>query len=246
MLKYNRHSNIYLQRSYNKYGKDNFIFYPLIYIEYDENMLIKLEDWYIKHYDTMNDKVGYNLIVADRHEFTEEHKRKISVANTGRKHTEEARKNMSIAQTGKKQSKKTVEKRRLKLIGKIRPKEATEKTRLARLGTKHTEESKLKMSISQKKLHRKMSEENRKKISIANRGRKQSKEHIENTRLSRLKNSKKIDQLDLDGNYIKTFNSLTEAIKYLGKSKGGGNISNCCKNIKEHNTAYGYKWRYTV
>ena len=51
----------------------------------------------------------------------------------------------------------------------------------------------------------------------------------------------KIKQLDLNGNLINTFNSITEAAESL-KIKGCGNIVSCLKGrIK---TAYGFKWVY--
>jgi len=71
-LKHNRHCNKYLQSSYNKYGKDNFILE-----ECDKNNLINREQYYI---DTV--KPEYNLCkIADRPtglKHTEKHKRYMS------------------------------------------------------------------------------------------------------------------------------------------------------------------------
>ena len=53
---------------------------------------------------------------------------------------------------------------------------------------------------------------------------------------------KKINQYDLNDNYIKTFNSLKEAANSLNKKNIKGNISKCCKN--NNKTAYGFKWKY--
>ena len=41
-------------------------------------------------------------------------------------------------------------------------------------------------------------------------------------------------------NYLKTFNSVTEAANDVNGSTG--NISLCC--MGKHKTAYGYIWRY--
>lgn len=51
---------------------------------------------------------------------------------------------------------------------------------------------------------------------------------------------KPINQYDLDGNFIKTWNSGTEINKKLGFSHG--NICGCCRGKQK--TAYGFKWRY--
>jgi len=50
----------------------------------------------------------------------------------------------------------------------------------------------------------------------------------------------KVNQYDLDGNYIKTWNSLKEASEKLNIKYQG--ISKCCRNLRP--TAYGFKWKY--
>ncbi len=57
----------------------------------------------------------------------------------------------------------------------------------------------------------------------------------------------KIDQYSIDGKYIKTFNSASDAGKSLNKITKSGkgqssHIINCC--IGKRKTAYGYTWRY--
>lgn len=56
--------------------------------------------------------------------------------------------------------------------------------------------------------------------------------------------SKSVDQLDLNGNYIKTFPSTMEVERQLGIPHS--QISNVCKNKRNYKTAGGYKWRYSV
>lgn len=58
-LKRNCHNNIYLQRSFNKYGIDNFKTDILCYCELLE--LSNNESLYIKKYNSFNKKFGYNL-----------------------------------------------------------------------------------------------------------------------------------------------------------------------------------------
>lgn len=58
-LNNNIHSNTYLQNSWNKYGKNNFVF--TIIEKCDENIIDEKEKYWINHYNTMNDDFGYNL-----------------------------------------------------------------------------------------------------------------------------------------------------------------------------------------
>lgn len=55
--------------------------------------------------------------------------------------------------------------------------------------------------------------------------------------------SKKVNKYDLDGNYICTFNSITDARKSIERSSGGG-ICAAVNPNREGNTAYGYMWKY--
>ena len=55
-------------------------------------------------------------------------------------------------------------------------------------------------------------------------------------------NKIKINQYSLAGKYIKTFDSITEAIIELGKNYVGSQISTVCKGNRK--TAYNFQWRY--
>ena len=54
---------------------------------------------------------------------------------------------------------------------------------------------------------------------------------------------KSVVQLDINNNYINTYESLT-FIENIYPSWTVNNISKCCKKIEHYNTAYGYKWMY--
>ena len=58
-LNNNTHFNDYLQKSWNKYGSENFRFYVLEFC--DVNRLDNLEVYYIELYETLNRDKGYNL-----------------------------------------------------------------------------------------------------------------------------------------------------------------------------------------
>jgi hypothetical protein len=53
---------------------------------------------------------------------------------------------------------------------------------------------------------------------------------------------KEVGIYDLAGNFIKSFFSITEAMKQLGLSNKQGNICACLKGRQK--TAYGYIWKY--
>lgn len=52
-----------------------------------------------------------------------------------------------------------------------------------------------------------------------------------------------IVQLSLDNKIVAYYDSFLSAAKALGKKQGSA-ISESCRNIGYHKTAYGYKWRY--
>lgn len=104
-------------------------------------------------------------------------------------------------------------------------------------GKKHTDETKEK--ISQARIGKytgensprygvHVSEETKKKISEAKKG---------NMKV-------KVDQFDLDGNFIRTWNGIKQAADTLGIQQTG--ISACCRGVKYYNQSGGFIWRYHV
>lgn len=111
-------------------------------------------------------------------------------------------------------------------------------------GIKRSEETKKKISESKKGnkncIGRFMSKETREKIGNANRGRKltdKQKEHLSNIS----KNKKKVNQYDLNGNFIKQYESLKQAEKETGILSQ--NIGEVCRGQQKY--AKGYLWRYS-
>ena len=116
LLAEGKHHNPILQNSYNKYGKDNFLFEVLLFCDIDkldhfEQLLINIH------------KPRYNIrkdATSNRgHKTTDETKRKISDAQKGRKFSEEHRNNISVARKGKKLSLSadTIEKMKHRMTG---------------------------------------------------------------------------------------------------------------------------------
>lgn len=84
-----------------------------------------------------------------------------------------------------------------------------------------------------------LTEKTKEKLRIANIGKKQSNETI----LKRTKQFiKSIDMLTIDGKYIKTFSSITEASKTTNTHRG--HITEVCKGKRI--SANNYRWRYTI
>lgn len=90
-LNRNTHFNDYLQKSWNRYGKENFHFYVLEYC--DTEQLDDLEVYYIGLYETLNRDKGYNLTSGgtDNKAYSDETRAKISRALMGHKVSLESR-----------------------------------------------------------------------------------------------------------------------------------------------------------
>lgn len=125
-LENNKSNNIHLQRAYNKYGKEKFIFEILEYVnlsnddEYNKLILFNREDDWIKFYfpNTYNIRPSASSNLGIKR--SEEVKKKMSESRKGFKHTKQARKNMSDARKGKKCLSRTKEKISKTLKGRIR------------------------------------------------------------------------------------------------------------------------------
>lgn len=131
-------SNDILQKSWNKYGQENFEIMVIEELPKDDNILKKREDYWINFYDTMHPN-GYNLASAERIILSKYSRNKISEANKRR--YKERPESFAI-------KKETALK--ISLIHKERFKNNPELF-------KHSEETKRKMSISHK--GKKLSEE---------------------------------------------------------------------------------------
>lgn len=85
-------------------------------------------------------------------------------------------------------------------------------------------------------------------ISKSKKGKKLTSKHIQSltgkSKNHGFKLSKIINQYDLNNNFIKEYNSITEAATSLcfEKPKSIGALTNCCKGKQK--TAYGYIWKY--
>lgn len=109
------------------------------------------------------------------------------------------------------------------------------------LGIKNTPEQSLAKSLRQR--GRKYSEETKLKMSLWQKGKKKSESHVKAMSEAMLKNptnTSPIMQFDLEGNYLKTFKTIREASREIGKDLSG--VSKVCKGGRK--TAAGYIWKY--
>lgn len=68
----------------------------------------------------------------------------------------------------------------------------------------------------------------------------QNKKHAYQKQENKTCRGKMVEQYSLQDEYIRTFNSVSEAAQFLGCSVGA--ISNCC--LGRTKTSQGYKWKY--
>lgn len=189
-LNNDKHHSMYLQRAWNKYGADGFVFSVLEYC--DSECLIEKEQFYLD-----NEHPEYNILpVAGSPlgvSLSEETKLRISKSKSGENCSAETRKRLSEAKKGKpspRKGAKLSEETRAKISAVQIGKEVSDETRAKmRASSKHkppTEEHKAKLSAQFTGIP--LSEEHRKKLSAAhmgnqsghgNLGRKHSDEHRE-------------------------------------------------------------------
>jgi group I intron endonuclease len=112
-LKFNNHGNRNLQKDYNKYGKDNFKFIPLLICSEKDLLFYEQRaiDIYKKNLYNVcliaGTSLGYKhskktlLKMSDR-SISEETRKKISEANKGKKHSERHKEKISIRMKGNK------------------------------------------------------------------------------------------------------------------------------------------------
>jgi len=101
-LRNQKHKNIYLQNSYNKYGSQYFINVLLEKVE-SKNDLVKCEQYWIDTLDATNKEIAYNICPIAESKLglhhSEKTKLKMSKSMKGIKRTDEGRKNMSISKS---------------------------------------------------------------------------------------------------------------------------------------------------
>ena len=225
-LRANKHDNLHLQQAYNLYGEKAFSFHVIEYVQ-DNAKLIEREQYYIDTMHACDKTIGYNICPTAGNMLgvpcSEERKRKISLANTGKKRSKEYCERMSLIKRGENNP----------WFGKKRPKEFG-------------------LLISQKLKGRKckpLTEEHKKKLSDALRGRKrrprteEEKQHVSEGlkkyfMTNRCANCKRVRNVDTG----ETYESVKDAERILNLPLGHSHIGDVCRG--KRNIAYGHKWEY--
>jgi len=110
------HHSLHLQRAYDKYGKDVFVFTFLEDVIRDRDTLFQRESHWVQqlHPQYNTGKVNATALGAKR---TEETRKRITEKATGRKHSEETRRKQSERKFGIKQSPEFIQKRSEGMLG---------------------------------------------------------------------------------------------------------------------------------
>jgi group I intron endonuclease len=145
----NKHHSIYLQRAWNTYGNDYFIF--SIIEQCDNDLLIDREQHYI---DTLIPEYNMCRIAGSPlgYKHTDETKEKVSKAGKGRVFSDEHKKRISEALKGKIVSEETRRRIGIKSVGRIFSEDAhkkmscAQKNRVHKKGYKLTEEQRKNIS----------------------------------------------------------------------------------------------------
>lgn len=228
----NRHDNNYLQNAYNKYGKENFKWEVIEYIDKLEDkkelkkILLDKEQYWINSLKVCNKNIGYNLAPVAGNCLgivpSEETRRKMSESQKRRHlenpHLEETKNKIGKAHKGKKVSQET-----------------KDKLSKAHKGNKYS-------------LGRIPTEENRKNMSVAQKGKKRSQESIQRrkdtmskkTREEMLKIQGKVSKKVINVTTKEIFNSISEAARTYNVSIS--NISKVCR--KREGSIKNCIWRY--
>lgn len=86
-----------------------------------------------------------------------------------------------------------------------------------------------------------LSEETKRKLSEKNKGKKFSDKHLANLKIANQIWCKKVYQYNMEGDFIREFNSMTEAINIYGKR--AIKISECVRNKRK--SACGFRWSHS-
>ena len=229
--------NNYFHRALRKYGLDNFVYCVLEENVLRANLNLKEQEW-IEEFDSFEG--GYNMTAGGGQTiFSEEMKKKMSESHKGKHFSEEHRKNLSNAFKGKHLSDET--KKKLSNFHKGKHLSDETKKKLS-----NTLKGKTPWNVGQR-----LSDEHRKNLSNALKGSKNpmyAKHHSMESRrkmsVSRKgkklpQNRKPVSKYDLNGNFIKKYDCIADALKENPKA---GHIGEVCNGYRKQTG--GFIWKY--
>lgn len=222
-LKNNKHDNEHLQKAVIKYNINSFIFEVIE--ECNKNILYKREHYWATLLKTHDRTYGYNILPTGFKHITT--------------HSQETKDKISNRLKGKKQSIERINK--LKEYHRNNPmtKEHKQKLKEGRKCTIISEQGKINLKNAYKnRIKKSMSEETKLKISIANKGKKRI--YKEKKGFIRPNARKPIYQYDLEGNFIKKWDTSKHAENELKINCDF--IIKVCKGKKKQYK--NFKWEY--
>lgn len=217
----NEHHSIHLQRAWNKYGKDNFVFEILDGNATKENLREKEKEW-ILHYKTLDREFGYNISEST-----------VCCSLSGEKHPMYGIKFSDIGRTSYWKGKKI-------------PKEICERMRKPRseTGKLHIKQNQPDRSGCKNSMFGKQfSEDHREKISRALQGKMCGSKNSMYGRTRCGENAgrkRRVVQLSIGGEYINEFVTIADAAKVTESVRQ--QISKCCSGKRK--TTGGFRWEY--
>lgn len=238
----------YFYNAIQKYGWNEFE--HIIFVDnLNKEEANEIEQYLIKFYDTMNPQNGYNLTKGGEgisgFKMTEEQKKKISMAQTGKEVSEETRRKIGEIHRGMKHTDEAKE-----IMREKHKKENLSKETLEKMS--NTAKERLSIPENNPFFGKHHTDEVRKLLSDITKDRLSNKEnhpmygksHNEETKkkLREASNTKSIIQFSLTKDVIKIFDSTRGAERETGVAHQ--HIIKCCKSEPFKKTAGGYYWMY--
>lgn len=227
------------------YGQEHFIAHKLLAKENPSDKQLTFAWWIMSHCSGKNCKDRYQVSPEEYEEAKQKASKEISKMKKGFKFSEESKKKMSESH------KRLHAGEKHPLYGTHPSTESRKKMSNSKKGKKLSKETRQKISEG----HKNPSQETRNKISKGLKGKytreknsmygkhhtKEAKEKIRKAlEGSKSYRAKKVSQFDKEGNFIKTWDFITQVEKELGISHT--HISSCCRGKRK--TAGGFVWKY--
>lgn len=233
----NKHQNIHLQRAWNKYGAESFLFEVLV--ECEKEHLASEEHYWCNLLNVHNDIYGYNIEPTSPKNIIKRSPETIEKMKN-RKYTDEQREEMRKRMLGRKVSEETRQKMSQAGKKRIWTEETRKKISEANKGRKHSDEMRKKCSERLKgkpgfMTGRKFTPEQLKRLSEAHKGQKPTNIGVH------IGIKRAIVQYALSGEYIRDWDSMIEAGKEIGKSRCY--IWEICNGKNKKNAPYIYKYK---
>lgn len=226
--------NIHFYRALRKYGVENFKIEEIE--ETTDEKLIEREKYWIKQFDSYNN--GYNSTLGGEGTTKYEDKNFLDLWNKGYGTQYIANLLGCTVGTAGKRLKLLVpnyEEENKKRHGRGTPQFLEREKRVHELWDEGKSGIEIKEALNIGKDALKMH-----LFSYENFNKEEYKKRTIKENIKRQTKNNEIRQLDLEGNLIATFPSISEAIRQLGPGHNGSNISSCINGKSK--TAYGYRW----